>query len=397
MGLAGCRSSANVATPANPTPIASSSATALAVADTIAPAKLLQESWDAYRRRFIQEDGRVIDWEADGRSTSEGQAYAMLRSVLINDPKTFELTLSWAENNLKRKQAGQSLDQLWAWKWGKRGNQWAVLDKNFASDADVDAITALILAARRWQRPDYLNLARAKLKDLWANATIQVGQRRYLLPGPVAAFRQSTTAILNPSYLAPYAFRLFAQVDSTHDWVSLIESSYFVLTESTKLSPAGLPSDWIALDLQTEAFQPVTASKTLTSVYGFDAYRVWWRVALDVLWFDAQQGRSFLQNHLSTFQSLWRSQQMIPARLSLAGEAIAPYEAVSHYGLLYLAFRLVNPAIAEEIYQQKLMPQYSKGFWENESAYYTQNLVWFGLLPSQSVSSSLLQPTPSAP
>lgn len=33
--------------------------------------KLLEESWVIYRQQFIQEDGRVIDYEASDRSTSE--------------------------------------------------------------------------------------------------------------------------------------------------------------------------------------------------------------------------------------------------------------------------------------------------------------------------------------
>src|SRR5215475_8319722 len=38
---------------------------------------VLRESWKAYVERFVQRDGRVIDYKADGISTSEGQAYAM--------------------------------------------------------------------------------------------------------------------------------------------------------------------------------------------------------------------------------------------------------------------------------------------------------------------------------
>ena len=45
----------------------------------------LKESWEAYRKRFIQGDGRIIDWEAEEKSTSEGQAYAMFRAVFADD------------------------------------------------------------------------------------------------------------------------------------------------------------------------------------------------------------------------------------------------------------------------------------------------------------------------
>ena len=90
------------------------------------PEALLNESWMAYRQRFIQADGRVIDWEAQARTVSEGQAYAMLRAVLTDDPDTFEQTLAWAETNLKRPALpndADGRDRLWAWQWGQRPQQ----------------------------------------------------------------------------------------------------------------------------------------------------------------------------------------------------------------------------------------------------------------------------------
>ncbi|MCJ8283011.1 MAG: glycosyl hydrolase family 8, partial [Rivularia sp. ALOHA_DT_140] len=134
--------------------------------------ELLVESWDSYRRRFIQRDGRVIDYEASDRSTSEGQAYAMLRAVLIDDAATFALTLNWGENNLRRLKDDKPVDSLWAWKWGRKADgSWGAIDNNFASDGDIDAITALILASRRWNRPEYLKIAKTKLDDLWNHST----------------------------------------------------------------------------------------------------------------------------------------------------------------------------------------------------------------------------------
>lgn len=117
--------------------------------------ELFQQSWWAYRDRFIQGDGRVIDREAEDRSTSEGQAYALLRAVWIDDRDTFDRVLQWSETNLQRRNLdGSRSDLLWAWKWGKQpdGN-WGLIDGNFASDGDIDAITALIFAAQRWNHP----------------------------------------------------------------------------------------------------------------------------------------------------------------------------------------------------------------------------------------------------
>lgn len=362
--------------------------------------EILQQSWAAYRQRFIQADGRVIDWESDARTVSEGQAYAMLRAVLADDAATFDRTLNWAENNLRRsapEQANsadpaqnQRPDSLWAWKWGQdpQGN-WGILDQNFASDADLDAITALILASRRWNRPDYLELAQTKLNDLWQLSTVAAPDKpskRYFLPGPTAAFQPQPNQIyLNPSYLAPYAFRLFAQVDRTHNWLGLVDSSYEVLQNSVQLSQVKLPSDWIALNLETGQFQAPPAATRLRSTYSFDAYRVWWRVALDAVWFEEPRAKAFLQEHLGFLQQLWQTKQSIPARISLRGAATVRYEATSQYAMLYPAFRVVDQSIAEEMRQQKLLPTYDNGIWDNDSAYYVQNLAWLGLFPADQV------------
>lgn len=361
-------------------------------AQTISLQELLQESWEAYRQRFIQADGRVIDYEAQDRSISEGQAYAMLRAVLADDPITFDRTLTWSENNLQRQEDRQQTDQLWVWKWGRdETGTWRALDPNFASDADIDAITALILASRRWNQPDYLALAQAKLQDLWELSTVVVGDERYLLPGPAEAFKTQDTIYLNPSYLAPAAFRLFAQVDPDRDWLSLVDSSYQVLEQSATVSALELPSDWIAYDMVNRQFQAVPSSSSLQSDYSFDAYRVWWRVAWDAAWFDSAPAEAYLKQHLQPLQEQWRRQGSIPARINTQGQPTVDYEFIGQYAMLVAALQLIDPAMAAQMQQQKIQPLYQQGFWDGDSAYYTQNLVWLGLFSPSFVPPSLLQ------
>ncbi len=361
----------------------------------------LAESWSAYRQRFIQEDGRVIDWESNGRTVSEGQAYAMLRSVLADDPETFELTLEWAENNLKRPalpRDNNQEDHLWAWKWGERDDgTWGIIDGNFASDADIDAVTALILAARRWDRPEYLDLARLKLADLWEQSTVtalRLGDNppQYLLPGPQSVFQARPGRVyINPSYLAPYAFRLFAQVDPDRNWMALVDSSYDLLEKTAQLSPKGLPGDWVVLDLTTQEVEPSPQGETLQSLYSFDAYRVWWRVKWDAAWFDEPRAEAWLVQNLPYLEALWQTEQKIPAILDLAGNPLADYEATAQYAMLYPAFEKVNREVAIAIRQQKLLTTYNAGIWDNDDAYYVQNLAWLGLFPTDALPPSLLR------
>ncbi len=355
---------------------------------------VITQSWATYRQRFIQSDGRVIDREDQDRSTSEGQAYAMLRAVLIDDPQTFAQTLQWAEENLRRHTAeGIPKDNLWAWRWGQYDDgTWGIIDKNFASDADIDAITALILAGRRWNRLDYLELAQLKLADLWEYSTLvtaavndQSESMRYLLPGPIDAFKAEPNQVyLNPSYMAPYAFRLFAQIDPERDWMSLVESSYAVLETSSELAASQLPGDWVLLDMQSGQFK-LSDTGNLPSVYSFDAYRVWWRIRLDALWFDEPRANTYLQSHLKFLIELWQSQRFIPARMATSGEPTVSYESTAQYAMLYFGLQGIEDGVAQQIREEKLKPSYRNGFWDNNTAYYVQNLGWFAFYPFESL------------
>lgn len=360
-----------------------------------------ETTWENYRDRFIQADGRVIDWENDDqRTTSEGQAYAMLRAVIIDDPKTFDRVLAWGEQNLSRSDNHDRLiDHLWAWKWGPDATpgdakKWGILDQNFATDADIDAATALIMAARRWKNPDYLDLAKTKLKDIWDFSTADIAltddlSGHYLLPGPIDAFHPSAeTWYLNPSYVAPYAFRLFAQVDRRRDWLELVNTGYRLLEQGSQISDLGLPSDWVLLHSETPHYRPLPATAPLKSLYGFDAYRVWWRVALDLTWFKSAPAGHYLNDHLTALLEQWQTVQQIPAQIDLAGDAMVDYGATSQYAMIYQAARHLNADLAESIRENKLNLQNPQEFWDGDSAYYTQNLAWLGLYPPEWIPAS---------
>ena len=364
-----------------------------------------ETTWQRYRERFIQADGRVIDWENDDqRTTSEGQAYAMLRALLIDDPETFDQVLAWGEQNLARyDDDGELLDHLWAWKWGpdtdpEEATAWEILDENFAIDADIDAATALIMAARRWQNPTYLTLAQTKLIDIWEFSTVDISltddlSGRYLLPGPIDAFHPTPESwYLNPSYIAPYAFRMFAQVDTQRDWLELVHTGYRLLAGSGQISELGLPSDWCLLHSEAPHYRELSPTDPIKSIYGFDAYRVWWRVALDLIWFKSAPAGHYLSEHLPALLELWQQSQQLPAQIDLAGEAMVDYGATSQYAMVYQAARHLDAEVAESIRENKLTLADPNDFWDGDSAYYTQNLAWLGLYPPEWIPSAWLIP-----
>jgi endoglucanase len=332
--------------------------------------QVLKESWEVYVNRFIQADGRVIDRQANDITTSEGQAYAMLRAVWMKDRGVFDKTYSWAVNNLN---SGVREDRLWAWKWGKTTNgDWRVLDPAFASDADEDAVLALMLAWKTWNDASYWEHAQQTLADLWAIGTVRVAGRRFLLAGD--SLCQGRSCRINPSYAAPYAYRIFAKFDTEHAWNDLVESSYFLLNQASLLTSTRLPPDWLNLDLDTGG---LTLGKDEESSFSYDAFRVYWRVALDRDLFNDPQASRYLAASLPWIVRQWDAERKLPAIVSAQGQPRAQYESLEMLAGLIAALRDVNPEVAGSMYA-RIASGYSNGAWGDRESYYLQNWAWFG-------------------
>jgi endo-1,4-beta-D-glucanase Y len=325
---------------------------------------ILKESWNAYVQRFIQQDGRVIDHSAADISTSEGQAYAMLRAVWIGDRDTFDKTFAWARNNLN---SGIRSDNLWAWKWGKNADgKWAVLDKAFASDADQDAALALILASQVWKNGKYADEARAILQDLWTLGTVDAAGHRYLLAGDSSC--KGDVCRINPSYYAPYAYRIFSKFDDSADWNALVESSYQLLDLVSGFAKTRLPADWVQLNTKTGEIAPASEKD---SSYSYDAFRVHWRIEVDRELFRDPRAEQYLQHSLGWLTEQWQQHRKLPAVISPAGKGLVNYESLEMLSALMCATH-------DDAMQKKLSAVYSQGIWGDRDRYYLQNWAWFG-------------------
>ncbi len=336
---------------------------------------ILQQSWKAYVARFIEPDGRVVDPKGGGVSTSEGQAYAMLRAVWLRDRAVFDRTYAWGTSHLN---AGIRRDRLWAWKWTKAPDARSrVPDRAFASDADQDVALALILAFRTWKDERYLRDAAAILADLWRLATVNAQGRRFLLAGDKLC--EGRTCRLNPSYCAPYAYRIFALHDRERDWKSLVESSYAVLETSATLTGTHLPPDWIVLDTTTGQ---LTLPGGKDGAFSYDAMRVYWRIAMDRKLFAEPRAEQYLTRTLPWLIARWEKVGTLPAVVPSSGDDPADYEAPEMLAALLPAFQRVRPDIAAAI-ERRLQSLYTRGVWADHAgardSYYLQNWAWFGI------------------
>jgi endoglucanase len=207
------------------------SITAVTLANLLGAAGLAAEAdagtawpeWDRFADRFIQADGRVIDLTFDGKSTSEGQSYALFFALVANDRARFDAVLDWTSANLADKRLGE---QLPGWLWGKHDDgHWAIKDRNAAADADLWLAYALLEAGRLWQVPKYDALGRELLELVGRHEVAHAGAAgTVLLPGPVGFVLSNDRFRINPSYLPGFMFEYFAAFDPNGPWAEIWRS-----------------------------------------------------------------------------------------------------------------------------------------------------------------------------
>ncbi len=204
--------------------------------------------WSAYRtfvERFVQADGRVIDYSTPTQqTTSEGQSYGLFFALVANDRATFDRLLNWTRANLAANQFDPQNLRLPAWLWGRKAEgSYGVLDPNSASDSDLWIAYDLLQAGRLWHEPAYTQLGQALAARIVRDETTSLpGVGPMLLPGP-QGFRDGGVTRLNPSYLPLPVLRALAHELPNGPWAKLAESAY-KLVKTT--SPQGFAPDWAA-------------------------------------------------------------------------------------------------------------------------------------------------------
>ena len=217
------------------------------------------EAGAAFLDRYVGEDGRVVRTDQGGDTVSEGQAYAMLVAVGTGDADTFGAVWNWTTANLQRE------DGLLSWRWADG----SVADPSSASDADLDAARALVLAGSAFGDAGYtadgLALGRAVL-DL---ETVQTDAGRILTAGQWATTEPYS---YNPSYVSPAATAELAAASGDPRWAELDDGSRAVTAALLAESP--LPPDWaqVHADGRVEAM-PGVQGRGQSVRYGYDAAR----------------------------------------------------------------------------------------------------------------------------
>jgi len=329
-------------------------------------------AWTYYKQNFIHSYGQVIDPQT-GNTTSEGQSYALLRSVWVNDREMFDNVWQWTRDHIEYR----SEDRLFSWLWKNDRDNGYVGDTASASDADLDIALSLILADRRWNDRTYSDEAFNIIDDIWQKEVVMVKGHYYLTAGSGA--ERANGYLLNPSYFSPAAYRLFAEIDRRHPWNTLADDTYIALKQLSD-PQTGLPPNWVLLTKEgtcISAHEYVSGSEV--DSYSFDAFRTFFRVAIDAMWFDSPQAFQYLNTVRPFFQKEWESKHKIFSVYETSGQPSASFESLSTTIGALSVFEITDQKKSKELFDEKIQAAFNEtGYWGEPSNYYNQNWAWFG-------------------
>lgn len=219
--------------------------------------------WTAYKAKFLDQSGRIIDNGNGGISHSEGQGYGLLLAYLANSPSDFEQIWSFTRTELLLRDDG-----LAVWKWDPATTP-HVKDINNATDGDLLIAYALALGGAQWQRMDYVEAGARIARAVLSKTVISTSGRTILLPG-VQGFRaqdRDDGPVVNPSYWLFEAMPVMKLLAPSDQWDKLTESGVAILKD-LGVGPAKLPPEWASLQ------QKPKASSGFEPQFSYNAIRV---------------------------------------------------------------------------------------------------------------------------
>lgn len=212
--------------------------------------------WEAYRTRFIDDNGRVIDNANGNISHSEGQGYGLLLAFAADDRLTFEKIWAFTHTEFLIRDDG-----LAVWKWDP-GATPHVTDRNNATDGDILIAYALAKAGAAWQDQRYNQAARKLATAIGKVAIAKNDDSPFLLPG-VKGFGQADRRdgpVVNLSYWIFEALPVLGGLAPEYDWSGVWREGIALVQQAT----AGrfhLPAEWLSIRTRmqprlAEGFEP---------------------------------------------------------------------------------------------------------------------------------------------
>ncbi len=327
----------------------------------------VEHAWRTYKKDYIHSYGQIIDPEGE-LTTSVGQGYGMLRAVFAHDRATYDGLWQWTRDHFQHRNDDKLLSSEW-----KDGSQ-KLSDNNTFADATIAA--SLVLASQQWGDPQanipYREQAIQMISDIWRQNVVTVNGVHYMLATDKASdIHTESYYIINPTFLTPVWYELFAQFDDQNPWSDLAQNSYQILsTHTVRDGEVIFPG---ALELNRETGQLSAHSEgqdesaQKMSLFEGDPYKTIWFATLDVEWFESVQATQFIRAINGQDLSDKATKDNIAQNNATA---LLP---------AYIAYMTVfDQDKVQEIYEQNLHNLYDqqRKAWGQSDTYYSANWMW---------------------
>jgi endo-1,4-beta-D-glucanase Y len=226
-----------------------------------------------------------VRWEDPTVTVSEGIAYGMLLTVVHDDRSIFDGLWQYYQHNA---------DKNGLMHWRRTGCPGSQSGDNAATDADLDAAMALVMASRRWSTTPYLAAAQTLVGAIRSFETMAAPDGLALLkPGDMFGGADC----INVSYFAPAYYRVFAEIEPAQAafWTKLAADSYAVIARVANVS-TGLVANWCDENGNSNASGAPGCQyySPNGNIFGSDAVRAPWRIATDYVWYGTAEAQAWL-------------------------------------------------------------------------------------------------------
>ena len=279
-------------------------------------------NYNTWKTNFVEacSNGRFrVKFDDRSQTVSEGIGYGMLLSAYAGDRILFDGLWNYYKDN-------RNGNGVMNWKInGCSGTAGA----NGATDADIDAAMALIVADYQWGTSGAINYKNDAKALITAIKNFEVEGGSYVIK-PGDQFGGSN--LTNPSYFAPGYFRTFATYMNDSFWNNVADKTYVVINNNLSVNNAagGLVSDWS------------TASGSYSSAaggyanggrnYSYDAARTPWRIAVDYVWYGNASAKTYSKKSSDFVRINLGGSQNVKDGYSQNGSAVSGYHNSTFVG-----------------------------------------------------------------
>ena len=230
-------------------------------------------TWKSSFTESCGDDRIRVKFDEPNQTVSEGIGYGMLIAAYIGDQDLLDGLWNYYTDFLNENDVMN---------WKINGCSSVANDgRNGATDAELDAAMALIIASHRWGNTGIINYdtAASNLITTIKDHEIESGTN-VLKPGDAWGGTNTT----NISYYAPGYYRAYEAHTNDTSWQNVASKSYEIINANLNYTGAAynLVSDWCKADgtFANEVDWAFAQGKK----YNYDAARTPWRIVMDYLW-----------------------------------------------------------------------------------------------------------------